>query len=136
MDNKKDIQSIIDYCYMFAKYMLFESKEYYPFGAIIDNSGELIPVGYKDNETDMPESQRVINELNAHFEDDLKNNKIKAYGVTYDVRVQINDSGDRSDAILIDIVHRDSSEIRQYYFTYSWNEKGELTFGKSFSMKR
>ncbi|WP_396188508.1 hypothetical protein [Flavobacterium sp.] len=121
---------------MFANHMLIESKEYYPFGAFIDNNGELIPVGYKDNETDMPESQKVISELTAHFEDDLRNNKIKAYGVTYDVRVQINDSGDKSDAILIDIVHRDSSEIPQYYFTYSWTEKGELIFGESFGMKR
>jgi len=136
MDNKKDIQSIIDYCHMFAKHMLLESKEYYPFGAIIDNNGELIPVGYKDNETDMPESQKVINELTSHFKDDLKNNKIRAYGVTYDVRVQINDSGDKSDAILIDIIHRESSEIPQYYFTYSWTEKGELIFGESFGMTR
>lgn len=136
MDYNKDIQSIIDYCYMFAEHMLIESKEYYPFGAIIDNNGELIPVGYKDNDTDMPESQKMIDELTTHFSNDLNENKIKAYGVTYDVRVQINDSGDKSDAILIDIVHRDFSDIPQYYFTYSWTGNDELIFGESFGIKR
>jgi hypothetical protein len=136
MDAKKDIQSIIDYCHLFAKYMLNESKEYYPFGAIIDNNGELIPVGYKDNETDMPQSQKVINELKNRFKDDLNNNKIRAYGLTYYVRVQINESCDKSDAILIDIVHCDSPDIPIYYFTYSWTEKNGLIFGESFEINR
>ena len=136
MEIEKDIQNIIDYSHKFAKKMLNNGKEYYPFGAKIDNSGELIAVGYKDNETEFPESQKVIDELTAEFERELNIGEIKAYGLTYDVRVQTDSLKDKTDAILIDIYHRNSNEIPKYYFTYSWNENNELIFGESFGMKK
>ena len=136
MEIQKDIQNIIDYSHNFAETMLNNGKEYYPFGAKIDNNGELIAVGYKDNETDFPESQKVIDELIAEFEQELNNGQIRAYGLTYDVRVQTKSLKDKTDAILIDIYHRNSNEIPKYYFTYSWNEKNELVFGESFGMKK
>ncbi|MEZ4838026.1 hypothetical protein [Flavobacterium sp.] len=136
MEIQKDIQNIIDYSHNFAEIMLNNGKEYYPFGAKIDNNGELIAVGYNDNETDFPESQKIINELTAEFEQELNNGRIRAYGLTYDVRVQTNSLKDKTDAILIDIYHRNSNDIPKYYFTYSWNEKNELVFGESFGMKK
>jgi hypothetical protein len=133
---QNDLQSIIDYSRGFAEKMLLQYKEYYPFGTVIDKKGELIPVGFKDQESDMPKSQKVIDELAKRFQEDLKNDKIRAYGITYDVRVQVNDLGEKSDAILIDIIHKDSLDLPLYYFTYSWTENGELTFGESFAIKR
>jgi hypothetical protein len=132
---KKDIQSIIDYSHEFAEHMLNNGKEYYPFGAQIENSGELFAVAHH-SETDFPNSHEVINELKTEFEEQFTNGKIKAYGITYDVRVQINDFGDKSDAICIDITHRDSVEIPRYYFTYVWDENDELTFGQSFGIRK
>ncbi len=58
MEIKKDIQNIINYSHQFAEIMLNDGKEYYPFGAKINTNGELIPVGYKDSETDFPKSQK------------------------------------------------------------------------------
>ena len=136
MEIEKDIQNIIDYSHKFAEKMLNNGKEYYPFGAKIDNNGELIAVGYKDNETEFPESQKVIDELTAEFERELNIGEIKAYGLTYDVRVQTDSLKDKTDAILIDIYHRNSNEIPKYYFTYSWNENNELIFGECFGMKK
>lgn len=136
MKIEKDIQNIIDYSHKFAETMLNNGKEYYPFGTKINNNGELIPVGYKDNESDYPESQKVIDELTAEFERELKIGEIKAYGLTYDVRVQTDNLKDKTDAILIDIYHRNSNGIPKYYFTYSWNENNELIFGESFGMKK
>ena len=136
MEIEKDIQNIIDYSHEFAEKMLNKGKEYYPFGAKIGNNGELIAVGYKDNESDFPESQKVINELTAEFERELNIGEIKAYGLTYDVRVQRGHLKDKTNAILIDIYHRNSNEIPKYYFTYSWNENNELIFGESFGMKK
>ena len=114
--------------------MLNDKKEYYPFGAKIDNIGVLIPVGYKDNETDFPKSQKVIEQLKIEFEKELNNKTIRAYGLIYDVKVQTNDMKSKKDAILIDIYHRNSNEIPKYYFTYSWSENDELIFGESFGI--
>lgn len=133
---EKDIQAIIDYSIEFAEHMLNNGKEYYPFGAQIQNNGELVAVGFKDGESDFPESQNLIGGLKSGFEKLFVDGQIKAYGLTYDVRVAINDSGDKSDAICIDITHRNSIEIPRYYFTYSWNENDELDFGRSFGMEK
>lgn len=136
MEIKKDIQDIIDYSHHFAETMLNNGKEYYPFGAKIADNGELIAVGYKDNETDFPESQKVIDQLTVEFEIELKNGEIRAYGLTYDVRVQTKDMKRKMDAILIDIYHRNSDKIPKYCFTYFWNKNDELIFGESFEMKK
>lgn len=133
---KQDIQVIIEYCHEFAEQMLNNGQEYYPFGAQIENDGRLVPIGFKDEETDNPESQNVIKKLTAEFEKLFKNKQIKAYVVTYDVRVSIDESGGKSDAICIDINHKDSDKIPRYYFTYSWSENEELIFGESFAIKR
>lgn len=133
---QNDIQAIIDYSHNFAEKCLLEYKEYYPFGTVVNKKGELIPIGYKDLETDMPKSQKVIDELTNHFREDFKNGKIRAYAITYDVRVQVNELGEKSDAILIDIVHKDSLDLPLYYFTYSWADNDELIFGESFGLKR
>ena len=78
----------------------------------------------------------MIDELTAEFERELNIGEIKAYGLTYDVLVQTDGLKDKTDAILIDIYHRNSNEIPKYYFTYSWNENNELIFGESFGMKK
>ncbi len=70
MELKKDIQDIIDYSHEFAEKMLNNGKEYYPFGVKINNNGKLIPVGYKDNETDFPKSQKVIDILDPCIDGD------------------------------------------------------------------
>jgi hypothetical protein len=116
--------------------MLRENKEFYPFGMAINNDGEATCFGYKDEETVMPQSQKVIDELTKIYQKKLNNNDIRAYGLAYDTRVIVNDEGDKSDAILIDILHRDSRDIPKYCFTYSWSEKDELIFGESFGIKR
>ena len=133
---QEDIQAIIDYSHSFAELMLNESKEYYPFGVKIDNDGVLIPVLIENNETDMPKSQDVIDQLLKHCQAELEKKKIRAYGITYDVRVKTDNSDNKSDAILIDIRFQDSQEIPIYYFTYYWSDNNELIFGESYGMKR
>ena len=132
----KEIEAIIEYCHQFAEYMLNKGKEYYPFGAQIKNDGELQGVGFESEETEFPDSQKLIEGMNVEFEKLSANGEIKAYGIAYDVRVPINDSGDKSDAICMDITHIESDELPRYYFTYSWNENDELIFGESFGMNR
>ncbi len=133
---EKDIEAIIEYCHQFTEYMLNNGKEYYPFGAQIKKDGELVAIAFDDEETEFPESQKLINGMTTEFEKLFANGQIKAYGLAYDVRVPINDSGEKSDAICIDITHKDSNKIPRYYFTYCWNTNEELIFGESFGMKK
>lgn len=130
---KEDIQKIIEYSHLFAERMLLEGKEYYPFGVKIKSNGELIPVNYFDKNNQYPESHLIIDYLSKKLYAELKNNTIKAYGITYDVKVQTNDL-EKTDAILIDIKHKNSKNIPKYFFPYHW--ENELVFGESFGMER
>ncbi|MDW5290816.1 hypothetical protein [Formosa sp. PL04] len=136
MDIEKDVHNIINYSHKYAKNMLNTEKEYYPFGAKIDNNGDLIAVGYHDNETECPENKKAIEELTAVFERELNTGDIKAYALTYNVRLKTDHLKGKATAILIDIYHRHSNKIPKYYFTYSWNENDELIFGESFGIKK
>jgi hypothetical protein len=136
MDIRSDIQSFIDYAVDFAEKMLNDSGEFYPFAARIDINGELTGVGYEDNETDFPKSNKVIKKLTKILGSQLNNKEIKAYVLAYDVKVQTENSIDKSDAILIDIYHQEPNEIPKYYFTYFWNDNKELTFGESFGVNK
>jgi len=133
---KKDIQDIIDYSHRFAKKLLIEFKEYYPFGVAIDSKDNLIPIVYKDSETDMPESQKLIDELFKLGLSELENHNIRAFGITYDVRVKNDNLENKSDAIIIDIIHFENKNLPRYYFTYSWTKENELVFGQSYGMDR
>jgi hypothetical protein len=136
MDINKDIQDIINYAHSFAEKMLVEFGEFYPFGASISSDGELIPFGFKDDESDMPKSENVIEQLAEYFTKQLDNNEIRAYGIAYDVLVQPDESSQKTNAILVEIFHQDDKDIPEYYFPYSFAENGELIFGESFAMEK
>ncbi len=136
MNIKKDIQDIIDYSHRFAEKLLIEFGEYYPFGVAIDSKDNLIPIVWEDSETDMPESQKLMNELIKLGLKELDQNKIRAFGITYDVRVKPDNSEKKTDAIVIDIIHFENKNLPLYFFTYSWTEENELVFGESYGINR
>ena len=137
MNIKNNLEQLIDYCNSFAKIMLNEDeREFYPFGAFINNSNELVPVAADSEYEEHPESQFLIDNLIEFSNEELKSNKIKAFAIAYDVRVTDDENGEKSDALLIDITHKEENNIPVYYFQYSWNSDNKLEFGKSYGIKR
>lgn len=136
MEFKKDIQKIIDYSIHFAETMLLDGKEYYPFTATINNKNELVPISYYEEGNEFPDSQIIIDFLSNNLHNELNNKKIKAFGITSDIKVKSFESEETVDAVMIDIHHLNSNEIPKYFFTYSWNSNDELVFGESFGIKR
>ena len=129
---EEDVQNIIDNSFLFAEKMLIENKEFYPFGVTIDMKGELTFVAYEDEETDSPNSQKVIGELSKTFRSELLLQKLRSYGITYDVKILIDENGGQSDAILMDIIDSEYAGIIKYYFPYKLNQSSDLIFGDSF----
>ena len=137
MDINKNLEQIIEYCTSFAKRMLSEEeKEFYPFGAFINNLNELVPVGVDSGYEEFPKSKDVIDNLREFSNKELKSNKIKAFAIAYDVRVTDDENGQKSDALLIDITHKDKNNIPVYYYHYSWNSENKLEFEKGYGIKR
>jgi len=132
MKVEKDIQEIINFSYEFAIQMLMSHKEFHPFAAKIEKSGELVTIAYKGLETDLPKSKLVFVEFKTHLDDEFIGGKIKAYGITYNVYTETKEMNDKSDAVCIFVRHDDFEQIHRYYFPYHWNKKDQLIFRESF----
>ena len=132
---KLDLENIIDYSIRFAQHMLTNGGEFYPFGTKVLSDGELVPVGIADEESDFPNSMKLIEKMNKVFKLQYEKEEIRAYSIVFDVYVQIDDQGDKSDAICIDIIHKEG-DVPLYYFPYSINEQNEILMGQSFGMIR
>lgn len=128
---ESDLQRMVDYSMGFVDRMLLDGGEYYPFGVNISNSGEVIPIGYNSDRADNHESQKIILELQESFNSKLLKNEIRAYVVVYDVRIDIDDKGGKSDAVIVVASHESDKSLPKFCFPYTL-KKYEVIFGESF----
>ncbi|MEO7983854.1 MAG: hypothetical protein ABI688_07215 [Bacteroidota bacterium] len=118
---KKNFQDLINHCLSMAEKLLLDQKEFYPFGAYLNNSGELTP-GALYGGDEFPFSTNVITGLKVYFEKQLANQEIKAYAITFDTKVKNQNFPESIEAITIRIAHRDTGSIPNYYFPYKLKE--------------
>jgi len=113
----EDTKKLIDYSVSFAEKLLTDYQEFYPFASTINLSGELVQVEYFDGD-DHPLSQDLINKIQPILDQKIDSKEMRAYALTYDVRVKRDHLSDKTDAIAIKIKHRDLNDILVHYFAY------------------
>lgn len=124
---QSDAQKLISYSVSFAEKLLLEFGEYYPFAAKVELSGDLTPFGIHEGE-EYPESQKVINELTAFLEDELNGSKIRAYCISYDVRVTNEKYSSSIDTVLISFRHKGVKGMLNYYYPYIIDTDKKIEF--------
>ena len=133
MDNI--INTIIDHSTEYAKDLLQDTGQCYPFGAFFDKAGIVHPLEFDLESADsVPNNETVINSLKKFCESEISSGKIIAYGITCEADVQLEKDAEPIDTICIDIVVK-NEEQPVYYFPYSVSE-GELTYGEAFAVRR
>jgi hypothetical protein len=130
LENTNDIQKLIDYSVSFAKTALAEFKEFYPFAAAINYDGELIPFALYEGDK-FPDSKNLSTKLELLLENQLEDNKKRAFAITTDVAVKSSDSENSHDAISIKIRHSVTKEYKVYFFEYNLSEDNEVEITKS-----
>ena len=133
---ENDIQDIIDHCYEFAEDLLNETGEFHPYAVTIDNDGNFRPVGYQGDEDITQKSGEVLEVIHQYCEEQLVEGTIRAYGLTYEASIQLEEGGEETDAVIIDIVHSEFDSIPLYCFPYKVLGKGIVQFGESFAIRR
>lgn len=101
----------------------------------INKAGEIIPFTYDRIEGDDFNPDQIIEELDAVLDDQLENNEIRAYVVGYEVQVEINEEGDISNALVLDLIHEEDNLVPFYFFPYEFKE-GKFVFGESFGIEK
>ena len=132
----EETQKIIDHSFEYAKELLEETGEFYPFGAYLDTRGQVHPLEFELDKKNMPTNGQVIEGLTIYCKEEMEKGKIKAYGITFDAGVQMKEGEDAVDTIAIDITLSGSEVEPVYYFPYSLKQKGKIEFEEAFAVKR
>ncbi len=135
MITNPEVQELLQHCHGYAADLLMETGELFPFGASMDTAGRTSHREYEIDLKNIPSNGEMIEKLLAVFEEEFQKEESKAFALVYEVRVKL-DENISTDAIAIDIKHRDSDEIPVFYFPFTIDENENVVFGESFAVKR
>ncbi len=129
-------QTIIDHSFEYAKDLLTDTGQCYPFGAYVDNAGIVHPLELEIDKKNIPNNETVIEGLKKYCETELQEKRIIAFGLTYEANVQLEVDSGNIDTIAIDIIDENDKPPPIYYFPYKIKEEGNVEFGDAFAVSR
>jgi hypothetical protein len=133
MNSKQDCEKLMNAILPLAERMLNECGEFYPYGGYMKPNGEVVQVGAKDEDTEYPKSKDLLFILRDSFSEAASAGKCKATAIVFDVRVELPDTGKKSNAIQVCVEHADgySAEV---FFPYAI-EGSRLVYGTTFAQE-
>ncbi len=131
----KEIESILDHSLEYAKGLLVEHKEFYPFGAFTDKTGQVHPLEFDVDTKNIPNNGKVIDTLEKYCSKELQESRLTGYGLTFEVQLQLSEDSPVVDAIAIEIYHANEENIPMYYLPYSIQDD-EVSFDSVFAVKK
>jgi hypothetical protein len=130
MPAKDDCNQLLNAALPFAEQMLRDHGEFFPFGAQMLPDGEIVSVAADDGEHHS-RSQNLIDVLQAAFKAGAADGQLLATALVYDVRVVPPGASEKSDAIALNLDHRDSYSVT-VFFPYTITD-GQPTIGDAFA---
>jgi hypothetical protein len=127
------MDDLLDASVTFARHMLAERGEFYPFGAIVLADGQVAMSAPDPTLGDHPDSLSVIDALTDALRSQAESGEIRASAICCDVRVHDDGSG-MTDAIRTTIEHRESDPV-DVLLPYRRGEDGSLSFGELSAMR-
>ncbi|MDF7827067.1 hypothetical protein P4B35_23795 [Pontiellaceae bacterium B12227] len=131
-EQKAQLESLIDEALPFAEMMLKNHQEFYPFGVTMSPDKEIGNVGGWTGE-EHPPSMDLINLLRKSYKKDGAEGKIMACALIYDIRTIPPKQTEKTDAVAIDLDHRDGMSITMVY-PYKLNEEKIPVWGEPFAV--
>jgi len=131
----KEVNELLDHCRNYAEDLLMETGELFPFGALMDAEGRSHHREVEIDPKHVPSNGEIIEMLLDYFKEEYNENNARAYAIACEASVQL-DENSATDAISIDIKHKDEQDIPMYYFPFKILEDGEVKFGEAFAVKR
>jgi hypothetical protein len=127
---KQESQELMDSVLPFAEKMLSEHGEFFPYGGAMKPNGEIVSIG-GDNGEEHPPSNELISLLKNAFKDSATSKVYKATALVYDVRVPLPGTGEKTDAIAINLDHVSGYSVI-VFLPYSL-KNDELKLGQIFA---
>jgi hypothetical protein len=132
MSAKEDAERLMNEAVPFAKRMLEGYGDFFPYGAYIKPSGEIVHVGAHDEDTDHPKSKDLLYVLRDSFSAMAKVGECIATAMVFNVVVDLPSTHSKSDAIQVCLEHSDgySAEV---FFPYAVAVDGQVVYGPTFA---
>jgi hypothetical protein len=127
---KEQSEGLLDSILPFAEKMLKDHGEFHPFGATLKSDGTSAMVASSDG-TEKPKSQPLIDLIRNGFKSSAAKHEIIASALAYDVRVTPPGSSSKTDAVAVELDHRDNYSV-VVYFPY-FIRSGAVVFGEAFA---
>jgi hypothetical protein len=134
MQNEQ-VNELLGHCRNYAEDQLMETGELFPFGALMDAEGRSHHREVEIDPKHVPSNGKIIELLLEYFEEEYNEHEAMAFAIACEASVQINET-ESTDAISIDICHKDVADIPMYYFPFKLSDDGEVKFGEAFAVKR
>lgn len=133
---RKETKEVIEHSFEYARELLEETGEFYPFGAYLDRRGQVHPLEFELDKKNMPTNGQVIEGLTKYCNSEMDMGNIKAFGISFEAGVQMHEDEEPINTIAIDISLMGDEIEPVYYFPYTKNSKGKIEFGETFAVKR
>lgn len=127
-------KNILAHSIEYAKDLLDNTGEFYPFGAFIDKVGQVHPLEMDVDKNNMPTNGKVIETLEKYCEKELEIKNILAYGVTYEAAVKVSEDKEL-DTICIHINNSEESDTPDFYMPFKI-EGNKVKYDEIFAVKR
>jgi len=112
----------------FAQQMLAKRGEFYPFGAFLNEKGEVVLLAaYEGNEH--PPSDELIDLIIEAMRKDAPEKGYQAVGICFDVLVALPKEAKKSDAIQVAIEYSDGEAV-DVYLPYQKKWFGKVRYGE------
>ncbi|MBZ5571522.1 MAG: hypothetical protein LAO09_06565 [Acidobacteriia bacterium] len=134
MNGKNDCERLMNVVLPLAERMLSKLKEFYPYGAYMRPSGEIVDVGVEEEGLDHPKSRDLLYVLRESFSEMARTGACKATAIVTNVVVTLPGGQNKSDAIQISLEHEDcySAEV---FVPYAMDGEGKITYGDMFAQQ-
>jgi hypothetical protein len=132
----ENIDKILDHSFAYAQELLYDTKEFYPFGAYIDSIHNVHPLEFDPDSKNQPQVKTVLESLTKYCESEIAEGNMLSFGMTYEAELLLEEGAQPVKCIAIDVKDKDNTENPIFYQSYSIDEDGELSFGEKFAVKR
>jgi hypothetical protein len=130
---KEECEELMRSVMPFARQMLEQHREFYPFGGAMAADGQIVAVG-GDTGDEHPKSQEVISVLEKGFQEDARAGRYKATAVVVDMLVVPPRKSVKQDAIAVRLDHRDGYSV-VVVFPYVIGPAGDVTIESPYAVK-
>jgi hypothetical protein len=129
---RPDLDALLNTVLPFARQMLIERGEFYPFGATMKADGKIEQRGAYTGE-EFPEPQELIGLLLGAYRAQAAKGELRATALCFDART-IPPQTEKTDAICVRLEHEDGEAV-DVFIPYRKERQGDLTWGDLFATR-